>query len=81
MIQQLSLIIQQLKDVSDQINESLQQKFSRSKETNTYYEKTRERLTKVEDRFMNWNKELIKLLKNSKENTDKETLVEASKNT
>ena len=81
MIRQLGLIIQQLKDVSDQIDESLQQKFSRSKETNAYFEKIREWLTKVEERFMNWNKELRKLLMNSKENTDKETLVEASRST
>ena len=39
MMQQLGLILQQLKDISEQIDKSLQQKFVKSKHTNDYYEK------------------------------------------
>ena len=46
-MQGLNLIFDQIKLIFDQINESLQQKFSRSTATNTYYGKTKERLTKV----------------------------------
>ena len=80
MMQQLGLILQQLKNVSEQIDESLQQKFSRSKDTNTYYEKIKEHLMKLEDQFLNWNTKIMTIM-NVKEGTKLETLLEASRNT
>ena len=77
MMQGLNLIVSQLKDIETLINESLEKQFSRTKETNRYYEKIKEQLIKVEEKFIQWTMTMM----NIKEETKLETLVEASRNT
>ena len=80
MMQGLNLIISQLKDIEILINESLEKQFSRTKETNRYYEKIKEHLMRIEDQLLDWNTKIMSMM-NMKEGTKLETLLEASKNT
>ena len=47
MIKQLGLILQQLKEISEQIDDSLKQRIIRSKHTNDYYEKIKKTLNEI----------------------------------
>ena len=76
MMQQLGLILQRLKEISEQIDESLKQRIIRSNHTNDYYERIKKHLMRLED----WNTKIISMI-NIKEGTKLETLLEASKNT
>ena len=80
MIKQLELILQQLKEISEQIDDSLKQRIIRSKHTNDYYEKIKKHLMRLEDQFLNWNTKIMSMM-NMKEGTKLETLLEASRNT
>ena len=79
MMQGLNLIVSQLKDIEILINESLEKQFSRTKETNRYYEKIKEHLMRLEDQFLNWNTKIMSVM-NMKEGRKLEKLLEASKN-
>ena len=76
-MQGLGLIVSQLKDIETLIDESLEKQFSRTIEKNRYYEKIKEQLIKVEEKFIQWTMTMM----NIKEETKLETLVEASRNT
>ena len=76
MMQQLGLILQQLEEISEQIDESLKQRIIRSNHTNDYYEKIKKHLMRLED----WNTKIISMI-NMKEGTKLEKLLEASRNT
>ena len=75
MMQGLGLIVSQLKDIETLIDESLEKQFSRTRETNRYYEKIKERLMKDEKRLINHSGEIREMIMTSIENKDKETLV------
>ena len=75
MMQGLGLIVSQLKDIETLIDESLEKQFSRTRETNRYYEKIKERLMKDEKRLINHSGEIREMIMTSIENKDNETLV------
>ena len=77
----LGLINTRLKDIKNDIDESLNTEFTRGFESNTFFQNLESKTQKIEESFFKWNKELRKVLMTSNENTDKETLVKDSKNT
>ena len=57
---ELTLIKLKIEDIKEAINEVLDTKFKRGKESNRFYDKLETKFTKIKENYFEWNKNLIK---------------------
>ena len=70
---ELTLIKLKIEDIKEAINEALDTKFKRGKESNRFYVKLETKFIKIKENYFEWNKNLIK------QETEEELIKESEK--
>ena len=76
---ELTLIKLKIEDIKEAINEALDTKFKRGKESNRFYDKLESKFKQITDNYFEWNKSLRKSIK--KETEDASELIKESEKT
>ena len=71
---ELTLIKLKIEDIKEAINEALDARFKRGKESNRFYDKLETKFIKIKENYFEWNKNLIK------QETEEELIKESEKN-